>query len=414
MNQKSPKEPKSILMLTMKLLYTYFWKMLPEGALIWLAPIWLIWAQIAQPTSNHVKTLETQKCLFLAPSAPCTQTTHLCLSTLNSREWSLLTKGVSFTTQEQEFFWSVWRVSNTTDAGFRDGHQPVWRGQQESVLIAWGKCICYCGQQTQQDFWSVSRCKNLHETTEHLFGIFGRSRICETDEGTIHGSPGAPLHLKHKMDWSCRLQKRGGMAPLTSFSATSRKELSQQTLSIDISCRWPEKNNPSTQHKKRERTRIYAPSSWGHTYWKSCLEGSCSLELGHPMDFPAVVAWTWNKDDKSVTQSQTVYLAFQVVKVTIMTNSKRRNSNRENPSKSRNYDAKAIPQNTCTHTAHTHDCHHHQVWGGGLSPGHRRLHHRQLYRVNFFSLPSTTYKQTCEPFRAFLDHLHCLLGLSSL
>ncbi len=55
MNQKSPKDPESILTLTMKLLYTYFWKMLPIGALIWLTLIWLIWAQIAQPTSNHLK-----------------------------------------------------------------------------------------------------------------------------------------------------------------------------------------------------------------------------------------------------------------------------------------------------------------------------------------------------------------------
>ena len=29
--------------------------MLPVGALIWLALIWLIWAQIARPTSNHLK-----------------------------------------------------------------------------------------------------------------------------------------------------------------------------------------------------------------------------------------------------------------------------------------------------------------------------------------------------------------------
>ncbi len=42
MNQKSPKDPESILILTMKLLYTYFWKMLPVGALIWLTLIWLI------------------------------------------------------------------------------------------------------------------------------------------------------------------------------------------------------------------------------------------------------------------------------------------------------------------------------------------------------------------------------------
>ncbi len=42
MNQKNPKDPKSILMLTIKLLYTYFWKILPVGALISLAPIWLM------------------------------------------------------------------------------------------------------------------------------------------------------------------------------------------------------------------------------------------------------------------------------------------------------------------------------------------------------------------------------------
>ncbi len=34
--------------------------MLPSGALIWLAPIWLIWAQIAQPTSNHLKSDRNQ------------------------------------------------------------------------------------------------------------------------------------------------------------------------------------------------------------------------------------------------------------------------------------------------------------------------------------------------------------------
>ncbi len=56
MNQKSPNDPKSILILTIKLLYTYVWKMLPVGALIWLALIWLIWARIAQPTSYHLKS----------------------------------------------------------------------------------------------------------------------------------------------------------------------------------------------------------------------------------------------------------------------------------------------------------------------------------------------------------------------
>ena len=58
MNQKSPKDPKLILILTIKLLCTYFWKILLIGALIWLALIWLIWAQIAQPTSNHLKSTQ--------------------------------------------------------------------------------------------------------------------------------------------------------------------------------------------------------------------------------------------------------------------------------------------------------------------------------------------------------------------
>ncbi len=56
MNQKSPKDLKLILVLTIKLLHTYFWKMLPVGALNWLAQIWLTWAQITQPTSNRLKT----------------------------------------------------------------------------------------------------------------------------------------------------------------------------------------------------------------------------------------------------------------------------------------------------------------------------------------------------------------------
>ena len=54
--QNELKEPKSILILTIKLQYTYFWKTLPVGALIWLTPIWLTWTQIAQPTSNHLKS----------------------------------------------------------------------------------------------------------------------------------------------------------------------------------------------------------------------------------------------------------------------------------------------------------------------------------------------------------------------
>ncbi len=58
-NQKSPKDPKLILILTMKLLYTYFWKTLPIGDLIWVTPIWLAFSkssQITQPTSNHLKS----------------------------------------------------------------------------------------------------------------------------------------------------------------------------------------------------------------------------------------------------------------------------------------------------------------------------------------------------------------------
>ncbi len=32
MNQQSPKDPESVIILTMKLLYTYFWKTLPDLA----------------------------------------------------------------------------------------------------------------------------------------------------------------------------------------------------------------------------------------------------------------------------------------------------------------------------------------------------------------------------------------------
>ncbi len=39
--------------------------MLPIGALIWLAPIWLAWAQIAQPTSNHLKIIRISANTFL-------------------------------------------------------------------------------------------------------------------------------------------------------------------------------------------------------------------------------------------------------------------------------------------------------------------------------------------------------------
>ncbi len=52
LNQNSPKDPKLILFLTMKLLYTYFWLTLPTGALIWVALIWVAFfkrSQIASP-----------------------------------------------------------------------------------------------------------------------------------------------------------------------------------------------------------------------------------------------------------------------------------------------------------------------------------------------------------------------------
>ncbi len=58
MNQKSPKDPKSILILTMKLLQTYFWKTLPIDALIWLALILLAFSKsslIGPSSSNHLK-----------------------------------------------------------------------------------------------------------------------------------------------------------------------------------------------------------------------------------------------------------------------------------------------------------------------------------------------------------------------
>ncbi len=69
MNYKSPKDPQSILILTIKLLYTYFWKTLPIGDLIWLAPIWLTFSkspQVAQPTSNHLKRHEVDSHAELA------------------------------------------------------------------------------------------------------------------------------------------------------------------------------------------------------------------------------------------------------------------------------------------------------------------------------------------------------------
>ncbi len=53
---KSPQDLKLILILTKKKMCTYFSFTLPVCALIWLTPIWLPWAQIAQPTSNNLKS----------------------------------------------------------------------------------------------------------------------------------------------------------------------------------------------------------------------------------------------------------------------------------------------------------------------------------------------------------------------
>ena len=59
--QSEPKEPKSSQINphlnheTAVHMYT-FGRCCLSGALIWLAPIWLAWAQIAQPTSNHLKS----------------------------------------------------------------------------------------------------------------------------------------------------------------------------------------------------------------------------------------------------------------------------------------------------------------------------------------------------------------------
>ncbi len=57
MNQKSLKGPKLILILTMKVLLTYFWKRLPIGASIWLAPIWLTNPNRATHLKSPKKTL---------------------------------------------------------------------------------------------------------------------------------------------------------------------------------------------------------------------------------------------------------------------------------------------------------------------------------------------------------------------
>ncbi len=56
LNQNSPKDPKLILILTMKLLYTYVWKPLPVCDLIcWLA--FSKSSQIGWPTLNHIKRI---------------------------------------------------------------------------------------------------------------------------------------------------------------------------------------------------------------------------------------------------------------------------------------------------------------------------------------------------------------------
>ncbi len=63
MNQKSPNDPKSILILTMKLLLTYFWKRLPIDDLILLTPISLAFSkssQIGPSSSNHLTTRQNR------------------------------------------------------------------------------------------------------------------------------------------------------------------------------------------------------------------------------------------------------------------------------------------------------------------------------------------------------------------
>ncbi len=76
MNQKSPKGPKSILILTMKVLLTYFWKRLPIGASIWLAPIWLI-------SPNHATHLKSPK-KAIDPTPFCATRTKIFLFLLVS------------------------------------------------------------------------------------------------------------------------------------------------------------------------------------------------------------------------------------------------------------------------------------------------------------------------------------------
>ncbi len=90
MNQKCSKDPKSILILTMRLLYTYFWKTLPVGALIWLVPIWLIWAQIARPVRfwHLVKNL-TPRHLCENPNSLVRQETTSCPPTHTSHPTSI-------------------------------------------------------------------------------------------------------------------------------------------------------------------------------------------------------------------------------------------------------------------------------------------------------------------------------------
>ncbi len=86
MNQKSPNDPKSILILTMKLLLTFFWKRLPIGDLISLTLISLAFSkssQIRPSSSNHLKTTRFSMtlsggCIEFLKSIQCCAFSHKC------------------------------------------------------------------------------------------------------------------------------------------------------------------------------------------------------------------------------------------------------------------------------------------------------------------------------------------------
>ncbi len=117
MNQKSQNDPKSILILTMKLLYTYFWKMLSVGALIWLALIWLIWAQITQPTSNHLKTTLTP-CQIITRRSIVDQL-HRCVSLDQEVCFQVLVEEIKFSWNllKSKYKRKLWPPFNSSPGG---------------------------------------------------------------------------------------------------------------------------------------------------------------------------------------------------------------------------------------------------------------------------------------------------------